>query len=114
MPDLQPAYAKLKAAAADLPEVEEAIWFGTPSLKVRGKGFARVKDADTVVLMASLEDKELLFEAAPDIFFETDHYKGWPAMLVRVHVISADELKHRLTIAWKLKAPKKLAKEAGL
>jgi len=114
MPDLQPAYAKLIAAAAGLPEVEEATWFGTPSLKVRGKGFARVKDADTVVLMASLEDKELLFQAAPDIFFETDHYKGWPAMLVRIHRIAADELKHRLTIAWKLKAPKKLVKEAGL
>jgi hypothetical protein len=113
MDDLLPAYAKLKAAAAGLPEVEEATWFGTPSLKVRGKGFARVKDADTVVLMASLEDKELLFEAAPDIFFETAHYKGWPAMLVRVHVISPEELKHRVAVAWRLKAPKKLLKEAG-
>lgn len=114
MPDLQPAYAKLKAAAAGLPEVEEATWYGTPSLKVRGKGFARVKDPDTVVLMASLEDKELLFQAAPDIFFETDHYKGWPAMLINIHRISPEELKHRLAVAWRLKAPKKLLKEAGL
>jgi hypothetical protein len=113
MDDLLPAYAKLKAAAAGLTEVEEASWYGTPSLKVRGKGFARVKDRDTVVLMASLEDKELLFEAAPDIFFETDHYKGWPAMLVRIHVISPEELKHRVAVAWRLKAPKKLLKEAG-
>ena len=44
----------------------------------------RVKDADTVVLMCPLEEKEMLIEAAPEIYFETDHYKGWPAILVRV------------------------------
>ncbi|HTV67929.1 MAG TPA: MmcQ/YjbR family DNA-binding protein [Rhizobiaceae bacterium] len=109
--NLQPAFAKLVKAAAGLPEVEESSWFGTPSLKVRGKGFARVKDPDTVVLMCSLEDKELLFETAPEIFFETDHYKGWPAILVRIKKISPKELKHRLAIAWRLKAPKKLAKQ---
>lgn len=109
--DLVFAFERLRKAAAGLPEVEESTWFGTPSLKVRGKGFCRVKDADTVVVMVALDEKEMLLEAAPDIYFETDHYKGWPAMLVRVGAISDDELAHRLRKAWLLKAPKTLARK---
>ena len=108
--DLSPAFEKLKAAARDLPEVEESTWYDTPALKVRGKGFSRVREPGIVVLMCSLEDKELLFAAAPEIYFETDHYKGWPAMLVRIDRIAPEELRHRLAIAWRLKAPKALVK----
>lgn len=104
------AFDRLKRAAAHLPEVEESTAYGTPSLKVRGKGFTRIKDAETVVVMVALDEKEMLLEAAPDIYFETDHYKGWPAMLVRIDAIPDDELSHRLTKAWLLKAPKTLAK----
>ena len=103
-------FRRLAKAAGGLPEVEESTWFHTPSLKVRGKGFARVKEPGIVVLMASLEDKEMLFGSAPEIFFETPHYAGWPAMLVRMDAISDAELRHRVAIAWRLKAPKTLAK----
>jgi hypothetical protein len=105
------AFGRLRKAAAGLPEVEEATWFGTPSMKVRGKGFCRVKDPDTVVVMVDLVEKEMLLEAAPDIYFETDHYKGWPAMLVRIRAISDEELAHRMRKAWLQKAPKRLARQ---
>ncbi len=111
--DLSAAFGRLRNAAAGLPEVEEAPWYGTPALKVRGKGFCRVRDAGTVVVMVPLEVKELLLEAAPDRYFETDHYRGWPAVLVRIDAIADDELAHRLRQAWLLKAPKALAKRAG-
>ena len=39
-------------------------------------------------------------EAAPDLYFETDHYKGWPAVLVRIHAIPMDELRLRLRRAY--------------
>lgn len=107
------AFDRLRAAARGLPGVEESSWYGTPALKVRGKGFARVKDADTVVVMVALDEKEMLLEAAPDLYFETDHYRGWPAMLVRIHAIPDDELAHRLRAAWLLKAPKTLARTLG-
>ena len=108
------AFGRLKRAAAGLPEVEETTWYGTPALAVRGKGFCRVKDADTVVVMVSLDEKEMLLQAAPDVYFETDHYKGWPAMLVRVRIITVKDLSHRLKQSWLLKAPKSLIKKAGL
>jgi len=103
------AIEKLRRAAAGLPDVEEGTSYGTPALKVRKKLLARIKDADTVVLPCPLDEKEMLLSAAPDIFFETDHYKGWPAILVRVHAISDDELRHRLERAWRMQAPKRLA-----
>jgi hypothetical protein len=101
-------FARVRAAAARLPEVEESTWYGTPSLKVRGKGFARLKDADTLVVLCPIEEKEMLMEVEPDIYFETDHYKGWPAVLVRLRKIGAAQLRHRLEQAWRFKAPKRL------
>ncbi len=108
--DLAPAFDKLKAAAAGLPEIEEGTSYGTPSLKVRKKFLCRVKDADTVAVVCPLEEKELLMEAAPQFYFETDHYKGWPVVLVRIQDIAHDELALRLRRAWLTKAPKTLAK----
>lgn len=112
--DLSPAFEKLKAATEGLPEVEEGTSYGTPALKVRKKFLGRIKDADTVVVMCPLEEKELLMEAAPEFYFETDHYKGWPAMLVRIHAIPLDELALRLRRAWIMQAPKTLVRKAGL
>ncbi len=89
MGDLQTAFEPVRAAmaAAGLPEVEESTWHGTPSYKVRGKSFVRLKDVDTLVLLCPLEEKELLMDVEPDVFFETDHYKGWPAVLARISLM---------------------------
>jgi hypothetical protein len=107
------AVERLRQAAADLPGVDEGTSYGTPALKVRKKFLCRVKDADTVVLMCPLEEKELLMAAAPDIYYETDHYRGWPAVLIRIRAISDEELAHRLTLTWKMQAPKRLTNSAG-
>jgi hypothetical protein len=108
--ELAPAFAKLVQAAGHLPETTQSTWFNTPSLKVRGKSLCRVKDPDTVVLMCPLEEKELLIAAAPEIYFETDHYKGWPAILVRIHAIATAELALRLERAFAMQAPKAVLK----
>ena len=109
--DFAPAFAKLIEAAQGLPEIEQGMSYGTPAIKVRKKLLSRVKDADTVVMMCRIEEKELLMEAAPDLYFQTDHYKGWPSMLVRIHVIPAKELRKRLERAFLMQAPKTLAKK---
>lgn len=108
--DLSSAFDKLRAAAEGLPEVVEGTSYGTPSLQLRKKLLCRVKDADTVVVMCALEEKEMLMEADPQLYFETAHYKGWPAMLVRIHEIPLDQLRARLERAWLMRAPKSLVK----
>src|SRR5262245_43383817 len=109
---MQTAFKRVLAAAraAKLPGLEVGTSYGTPALRVGGKSFMRMKDPDTMVLLGSMEEKEMLLTAAPEIYFETDHYKGWPAWLVRLRKIKSAELKHRLTRAWRLKAPKRLIK----
>ncbi len=96
------------ARATKLPEIEEAVSYGTPSLKVRAKFLLRVREPGVLVLMCSLEEKEFLIRNNGGIYFETDHYKGWPAVLIRLSKIDDAELRHRLQIAWRMQAPKKL------
>ena len=93
---------------AGLPRLEAGTSYGTPALLVAGKSFCRMKDAETLVLLMPLEQKELLMEAAPEIYFETPHYAGWPAVLVRLAAIGDAELTGRLAEAWRFKAPKRL------
>jgi hypothetical protein len=64
-----------------------------------------------VVLMCTVEEKEMPMAAAPDIYFETDHYKAWPAILVRIHEVPLEELRHRLERVWRRLAPKKRVRE---
>jgi hypothetical protein len=111
--DTDRAFARaVKAAkATKLAGIEEGTSYGTPSLTVRGKFLMRVKDGDTLVFRCTMEEKAFLMEAEPSIYFETDHYVGWPAVLVRLSVVSDAELAHCIERAWRLQAPKKLKAE---
>ncbi|EUB95405.1 hypothetical protein PMI07_003183 [Rhizobium sp. CF080] len=111
MSDVNSIFERLKllAVQAGLPEVEQSTHYGTPALKVGGKAFVSVKNDETIVLAVPIDEKERLIEMAPDIYFQTDHYRGWPSLPVRIDEISDDELKMRLVAAWRFRAPKKLA-----
>lgn len=108
--DDDPLLARLLRLAGDLPGIETGTSYGTPALKVAGKLLMRIKDADTLVLMAPLDEKERLIEMAPAIYYETDHYRGWPALLVRAAEIDDTELRQRLDDAWTARAPAKIRK----
>ena len=83
--------------------------YGKPALKVGGNGFAGLgKVAGAIALLCPLETKAHLAETEPDIFFETDHYKGWPWILVRMDAIDDETLAHRLEVAWPGRVPRKL------
>ena len=98
-------YERLKQAVRELPDIVETTSYGTPALKAGKKLLTRVKDAETAVVMCPLDEKEMLLQVAPDIYFETDHYKGWPALLVRMNAVSDDELRHRLERTWLTQVP---------
>jgi len=97
--------------ARELPEVEEGTSYGTPALKVRGKKLlARLwEDGETVVFMLeSVDLQEILIETRPELYFITDHYRGWPAVLARLAKLRAPECRERLEAAFRERAPKKL------
>jgi hypothetical protein len=97
--------------ARHLPGVEIADWYGTPALKVGGKGFARLREAGVLVVMCPLELKEMLMAAEPELYFETPHYHGYASMLVRLDAIDDARLRERLVGAWREKASRKLMKQ---
>ncbi|MDB5528666.1 MAG: hypothetical protein JWR51_1769 [Devosia sp.] len=116
MTDLDAAFARILALAQarGLPGLARSTSYGTPALKVGSKSFCRLKDAQTLVLLCPAEQKTLLMEISPDIYFETDHYIGWPAVLIRLDVIADEELSLRLEDAWRSKASKTLAQQRPL
>jgi hypothetical protein len=105
-------WRQLCQLARALPEVEEGMWFRTPSLEVRGKSFVRLKEdgATVVFLTEDLAEQEALCAAMPDLYYITDHYRGWPAVLARLSKLRAGEARVRLERAWRKKAPRRLVK----
>lgn len=96
-------------AEQQLPDVVESTSYGSPSLKVRGKNFVAVRGPRDMVLHCPVDHKELLMEIAPEIYWQTPHFHGWPGLLVRLDAIGDEELALRLADAWRFRAPKRLA-----
>ena len=78
-------WAAVVDAGTTLSGVEEGTSYGKPALKFRGKMLAATTapDPDSFVLHVAVDEKEVLIETDPTTFWETDHYRGWPAVLVR-------------------------------
>lgn len=92
-----------------LPGVEEGLSYGTPALRVRGKLIARLReDGDSLVVMIDFDERELLMHSDPQTFYITEHYRNYPAMLVRLSKVDVATLRELLDDAWRRVAPKRL------
>jgi len=111
--------ATARRLALALPDVDDKSAGDRIALEVRGgKGLAwtylvraapkkpRFPQPDTLAVRCAIERKEMLVAAAPDRFFDDDHYRGYPAVLVRLPAIDEDELAALFREAWTLSAPK--------
>lgn len=102
----------IREIALSLPEVEEVAG-DRPWFRVRGKGFAwksRERDGGTLAIRVDRDEKPLILDAHPDLYFVTPHYANYPAVLVHLDAIGVDELRERLEDAWLIQAPKTLGK----
>jgi hypothetical protein len=63
------------------------------------------------VRVAGQGEKDMLLASDPDKFFTEPHYNGFPAVLVRLPAIQADELRELITDAWRCQAPRKLVRD---
>jgi hypothetical protein len=104
------SWDEVVAIAAELPETSESTWYGTPGLKVRGKGFARLRtEAEGgLVLMCGLDEKAALLASGDPAFYTTSHHDGYGAVLVDLERVDRDQLAELITEAWRAKAPAKL------
>ena len=101
----------VRELALSLPEVEAGT-SGRIAFSVRGKGFAweaRERDGGGLAVRVDRDEKQLILDANPDVYFTSPHYNGFPAVQIRVEAIGRDELRDRLEDAWLIQAPKTLA-----
>jgi hypothetical protein len=97
-----------------LPGVEESTSYGTPALKVKGRLLARLKeDGESLVVRIGLVEREALMDSAPEVFYITDHYLNYPAVLVRLSKVRKTVLAAVLEESWRQVAPKQLLALAG-
>lgn len=120
--------ADLDRLALEMPETTREDRDGRPAYRVHDKMFCfhRGRRPDAVdaatgerlsdVLMfrvASLEDKELLLSDGRGVYFTTPHFRGYPAVLMRIGDlarIDSEELADLVAEAWLTRAQRRLAK----
>jgi hypothetical protein len=97
--------------ALKLPGVTEGTSYGTPALHVGKRFLARLKeDGETMAIKIDFADREVLLEMEPGIFFLTDHYRPYPAILVRLAKAPPGLVAQVLDRAWRFQAPKNLVR----
>jgi hypothetical protein len=103
----------VRELALSLPEVEETSE-SRPAFRVRGKliaWMARERDGGGLAVRVDRDEKLLLIESRPDVYFSSPHYTGYPGVQIRLERIDRDALAERLEDAWLIQAPKRLAAE---
>jgi hypothetical protein len=118
-------WADVRRIALALPETVEGSAHDNVGWRVKDKLFVwerplRRGDLEALgeaapdgpILAARVPDlgaKEALVADDPRIYFTTPHFNGYPAILVRLELITIDELTELITEAWFARAPKRLA-----
>jgi hypothetical protein len=120
------AWDDVRRIALELPVTSEDVSRGLATWNVGGKGFVwerPLRQADLRALgdrapqgpilgarVEHLVAKEALLADAPDVFFTTPHFDGYPAVLVRLDRIGLEDLRELIAEAWLTRAPKRVAK----
>jgi hypothetical protein len=111
-------YAAVVRLGLALPGAEESTSYGTPALKVHGNLMTRLwEDGKTLVVKTTFEERDELMAAEPETYYTTDHYAGYPWVLIRLPKAHADAVNdllhaaHRLASAEKRRPRKKAARK---
>lgn len=69
-----------------LGDVSVGRYYGLPCFLLKGRFLARFRDDDTVLVLqlATIDDRDFLMQLEPRAFFFTEHYRDYPAVLVRL------------------------------
>jgi hypothetical protein len=94
------------------PEVEDGTSYGTPALKVRKKLLVRLReDGDSLVMPGVPPDeRDMLVESQPKVFYFTDHYKDYPYVLIRLSKTKRPTVEPLLRRQWRALASKAAVK----
>lgn len=96
------------------PGTEPSTSYGKPAVRVRGKAFLFPgRERGSFAVMAPIQEKELLMETDAETFWETDHYRGYPAVLVRFGSRERERIENVIRRAWWDRLTKAQQKDFG-
>jgi hypothetical protein len=89
-----------------LPGVEDSTAYGNLALKAHGKLLAcvpthRSAEPGSLVVKVDFDDRAQLLAEAPDVYYVTEHYVGYPSVLVRLSRVTPDVLRDLFGMAYK-------------
>ncbi|CCD87699.1 conserved protein of unknown function DUF661, signal peptide [Bradyrhizobium sp. ORS 285] len=99
----------VRALALAWPEVEDGTSYGTPALKVRKKLLARLKEDGASLVLPGVppDERAMLVESRPTLFYFTDHYRDDSIVLLRLSKARVAEVEPLLRRQWRTLASKK-------
>jgi hypothetical protein len=105
--------AQLKKIALSFPLANEKPSYGKPSFFIAKKFFTRLRAEDNslVFIVDGMDQRDMMLELDSATYHITDHYRDYPAVLVRMERITPDELQAMLERRWRKIAPKKVLRE---
>ena len=106
MPRSTITFDTVRDIALMLPGVQESTAYGFPALKVDGKLLAcvpanRSAEPASLVVRVDFDDRAELLDADPAVYYVTDHYVGYSAVLVRLSHVNPGALRDLLGMAYK-------------
>jgi hypothetical protein len=103
------SWASVCRMALQLPGVTQGTSYGTPALHVKKRFLARLKeDGETMAIRMEFADRDVLMELDPDVFYLTDHYRPYQAVLVRLEKAPPALVRQVLEKAWRFQAPRSM------
>jgi len=102
-------FSDLSEMLLSWPLVETATTHGTPSFKVKGKLLTRLREDGDSLLIKGVEpdERDMLCEAFPDLYYFTDHYRDYPMVLIRLSRADAETVTGMLDRTYQTLLPKK-------
>ncbi len=97
----------VRAIALAMPDAAETTAYGMPAFKAGKTRFAgqpvprRDVQPNTLGVMVSVEERDRLLASRPDVYYLTEHFAPYPAVLARLSNMRRDELRELLGIAWR-------------
>lgn len=98
-------FDRVRRIGLTLPDVEASTRYdGSPRLMLGGCFMAGLAthefaEADTLVVRAELDQRELLLEDAPETYYLTDYYERYPLVLARLSALPDDALRDLLAMS---------------
>jgi hypothetical protein len=81
-----------------IPGTDERPWFNQPSVFIHDRFLAKTHHKEDAVTLqvGSMEMRDMMLEAEPELFYITDHYRKFPFVLIRLSALTKTVLKEIL------------------